>query len=271
MSAFRHAVRLTSFRFRQRATRLFIGPSIVILCVIGYLGDPTLALAERLALTGILVIGCYTLQSFASSLLGRAVIPKGPVPLCYHTASVVLSAPLVAVFVWLVLDGLAGRQFVGQLGWPVAILFVALVCICVTALELNLYPRLFPDWGLFTPMRRGGAAPTREETGSGLRFVSIGGQRFRADRLRTVRSRDHYLEVEVEGGGVTLVHGRMRDVARDVPAEYGRQVHRSWWVSYGHVSAVEGGDNRKRIVLVDGRTVPVGPSYLAALSRSLPI
>lgn len=269
MGAIRHGARITAYRFGLRITWTAIAFGALILSGIGHLGDASLPFANRLAYTALLVAGSYALQSFASGFLGRLAISSGPIPLCYHTASVVLAAPVVTVFVWLVVDVVFERSFVGSFGWPVAVVFVALVCICVELLELNLYPRFFPDWGLFRPMQRTQTANTAGPPAS-VPFVTIGGQRFRADRLRTVHSRDHYLEVKLEGGRVFMVHGRLRDLVAAVPKEYGGQVHRSWWVSYAHVAALEGTLKRKRLVLTDGSNVPVGPRFVSALSHTIP-
>lgn len=82
--------------------------------------------------------------------------------------------------------------------------------------------------------------------------------------VSTVKSTDHYLEVNCDGA-VSFVRGRMKDAVSHLADADGLQVHRSWWVARGSVDRVETRGRDKVIVLHDGRQIPVARSRVQAL------
>lgn len=86
----------------------------------------------------------------------------------------------------------------------------------------------------------------------------------RRGRLLALQSDGHYLRVHTDAGS-DLVLYRLSDAIRELGAEEGAQVHRSWWVAGRALS-----DERQREVLrlVNGLEVPVSRSFrLAARER----
>jgi hypothetical protein len=84
-----------------------------------------------------------------------------------------------------------------------------------------------------------------------------------------VQAQDHYVKVFTPLGS-RLVLMRMSDASGDLGGLNGMQIHRSWWVSIGHVLSLEkpaGGG--PRLTLRNGITVPVPRSRVVAVRRAL--
>lgn len=77
--------------------------------------------------------------------------------------------------------------------------------------------------------------------------------------LICLQMHDHYLAVHTTAGQ-QLVLCRMDDAARELHG-LGQRVHRSWWVAYAAIAAVRRHNGRLRLILHDGREVPVGRTY----------
>lgn len=82
----------------------------------------------------------------------------------------------------------------------------------------------------------------------------------------SVSVRDHYVDVRTALGEHALLL-RLSDAIKELDGVEGAQVHRSHWVARAAVAAVERGQGRVRLRLVDGRAVPVSRGRLADLSR----
>lgn len=73
---------------------------------------------------------------------------------------------------------------------------------------------------------------------------------------------DHYLEVFTTEGS-TLILMRFSDALAELDAADGLRVHRSHWVSRGHVTGATRRNGRTILRLTGGREVPVSRGYLA--------
>ena len=82
--------------------------------------------------------------------------------------------------------------------------------------------------------------------------------------LLALQAEDHYLRV-ITSAGSDLVLVRLADALRELPESAGMQVHRSWWVGFAAVTAVEREPGRMYLRLANGLQVPVSRTYQAAV------
>jgi hypothetical protein len=75
---------------------------------------------------------------------------------------------------------------------------------------------------------------------------------------------DHYVRAHGPSGSA-LILMRMRDAVAELDGTAGLQVHRSWWVASDAVESVERDEDRLRLRLVNGMTVPVARSQVGAV------
>ncbi|MGZ5182027.1 MAG: LytTR family DNA-binding domain-containing protein [Ramlibacter sp.] len=87
-------------------------------------------------------------------------------------------------------------------------------------------------------------------------------------QLLALQAEDHYLRV-ITASGSDLILMRMADALRELDAQPGLQVHRSWWVAHEAVSGVRRDGGKTMLVLSNGQQVPVSRTYLPAV-RSAP-
>jgi len=85
--------------------------------------------------------------------------------------------------------------------------------------------------------------------------------------LLYIKVEDHYLRVQTRLGSDLLLL-RMSDAVAELDPEFGRQVHRSYWVAQRAVVGVERDGHRVRLVLTNGATIPVSRTYLSALRKA---
>lgn len=84
-----------------------------------------------------------------------------------------------------------------------------------------------------------------------------------------LESEDHYVRVHTRLGS-TLVHMRLSEAIAMLDPALGAQAHRRWWVATAAIAAAEQAGGQLRLQLVNGLSVPVGRTYLAAVRASLP-
>ncbi|NSY40829.1 LytTR family DNA-binding domain-containing protein [Leisingera sp. ANG59] len=107
-----------------------------------------------------------------------------------------------------------------------------------------------------------GQEPAEQQAGdaaagfNGAAVVVLGGQPFRLDQLRYVKSEEHYLRISAGDSELTL-RGRLADLLAQVPQEAGLQPHRSWWVARDAVAGLKRGGQSDLLLLADGSEVPV--------------
>lgn len=100
------------------------------------------------------------------------------------------------------------------------------------------------------------AALPQAEGPNGTAVVVLGGQAFKLDQLRYVKSEEHYLRISAGDSELTL-RGRLADLLAQVPQEAGLQPHRSWWVARDAVAGLKRGGQSDLLLLADGCEVPV--------------
>jgi hypothetical protein len=72
----------------------------------------------------------------------------------------------------------------------------------------------------------------------------------------------HYLRV-VTTKGSTLVLYNLRDAVDELPADFGLQPHRSYWVAFRHLQRLVRREGKAYLALSDGSTVPVSRRRLS--------
>jgi DNA-binding LytR/AlgR family response regulator len=88
-------------------------------------------------------------------------------------------------------------------------------------------------------------------------------KRPRGRRL-IARMEDHYVRAHTAAGS-TLILMRLRDALAELAGLAGRQVHRSYWAAEAAVAHIDRADERIRLVLRNGLTVPVSRRHLPEL------
>jgi len=86
-------------------------------------------------------------------------------------------------------------------------------------------------------------------------------------RLLALSAEDHYLRVHSDQGNVLILR-RLADAIAELPADAGRQVHRSHWVAQTAVQRVEREGARLVLVLTNGLRIPVSRTYRLAVQES---
>lgn len=82
--------------------------------------------------------------------------------------------------------------------------------------------------------------------------------------IYAVQAEDHYLRIHSDrGSGLILMP--LSQALKELEGLEGAQTHRSWWVSRAAVRAVERGNGRATLTLVNGLKVPVSRRYSRAL------
>ena len=82
--------------------------------------------------------------------------------------------------------------------------------------------------------------------------------------LVALETEDHYLRVHTSGGSA-LILMRMADAVAMLDPRLGAQVHRRWWVAEAAVKVLRTADQKLSLELADGRVVPVGRTFAAAV------
>lgn len=113
---------------------------------------------------------------------------------------------------------------------------------------------------------RAAAAPVlpeaeRDEAGAGLPTVPLPRIVMRLEPglrgpLVALSVRDHYVDVQTRAGRGTVLM-RLGDAVAEVGPVEGAQVHRSHWVAWDQVTAVEKGEGRLALVMAAGPAIPV--------------
>ena len=84
--------------------------------------------------------------------------------------------------------------------------------------------------------------------------------------LISIAVRDHYVDVTTRQGQASLLL-RLSDAVREVSPDEGTRVHRSHWVAWDAIEAVEIRDAKMMLRLWGGRHVPVSRTYKTALEE----
>ena len=126
----------------------------------------------------------------------------------------------------------------------------------------------FPQWPLAL-VPDASSAPQADAAESAADTPPSFANRLPADfgRLLALCSEDHYVRA-VGQNREMLILMRLRDALAEVSAMPGLQVHRSWWVARDAVARSERDGREARLILVNGRTVPVSRDRVAALREA---
>lgn len=106
----------------------------------------------------------------------------------------------------------------------------------------------------------GGAESAATPTPEFLRRAS----NLRAEDVLALQAEEHYVRI-YSRDGAELVQCRFGEAAKEMPAELGLQVHRSWWVAESAVRSARRGSRRWQLDLVADVAVPVSDSYVSAV------
>ena len=85
--------------------------------------------------------------------------------------------------------------------------------------------------------------------------------------LIALEMEDHYVRAHTPAGS-TLILMRMRDAVAELTGVDGAQVHRSWWVARGHVTATDRDGRNVRLLLTGGIEAPVARGQLESLQAA---
>lgn len=85
--------------------------------------------------------------------------------------------------------------------------------------------------------------------------------------LIALEMEDHYVRAHTPAGS-TLILMRMRDAVGELGDMEGAQVHRSWWVARGHVTAANRDGRNLRLLLTGGIEAPVARGQVEALQAA---
>ncbi len=83
---------------------------------------------------------------------------------------------------------------------------------------------------------------------------------IKADEVIALEAQEHYVNVRTDQGN-ELIYTRFSDAIRQMPAELGAQVHRSWWVADRAVVSAHRATRRYRLQLGDGTEIPVSDKF----------
>ncbi len=118
-------------------------------------------------------------------------------------------------------------------------------------------------WLIIDRKAHGSSVAVEAETKSVPEFLQRTSSLGTEDVL-ALQAEEHYVRVYSKGG-TELIHYRFGKAAKEMPAELGLQVHRSWWVAESAVRSAQRGSRRWQLDLVTDATVPVSDSYVAAV------
>ncbi len=85
-----------------------------------------------------------------------------------------------------------------------------------------------------------------------------------AEDVLALQAEEHYVRI-YSADGSELIHYRFGKAVKEMPAELGLQVHRSWWVAENAVRSAQRGSRRWQLNLVTDVAVPVSDSYVAGV------
>lgn len=107
--------------------------------------------------------------------------------------------------------------------------------------------RTVSDGGLSAPPAIGPAFLTRLPAHIGQDIIAL-------------KAEDHYVRVTTTSGEALVLY-RFTDAIKDMPAQLGQRVHRSYWVSAAHIQDIQKFDRRYEITLSNGQSVPASATY----------
>jgi hypothetical protein len=86
-------------------------------------------------------------------------------------------------------------------------------------------------------------------------------------RIIWIEAQEHYIRINTENESRMVLH-RFADAIRELPASAGMQVHRSHWVCFADIKALNREGQRLKLLLSSGDYVPVSRSYRQQVEES---
>jgi len=184
------------------------------------------------------------------TLTGSLRVRRLLVPL---TGAALVALPATGVVA--LANGLSG------IGWPQSILTLfAQVALLLAAISVPVYA--------WADLNETAAPPPATDASlpSGLALFQARLPRPFSGRLLCLEMQDHYLSVHTTTGSMMILC-RMEEAARELEG-LGLRVHRSWWVATEALEAIERDGQKLTVRLTDGRRIPVGRTFRAALKSA---
>jgi hypothetical protein len=244
----------------KRSYLLAIGIGFVM-AIIAPLQTDHIPVLPRMVYWQILMVSGATLGLGVTELVERwGRLRKWP------WAEVPLIGILIALPLTMIVMG-AGAMFFGtqssgvfRFGYNFAI--TALISVAITALGhmINGDKPVVAQ----APAQASAAATTAEPIPTN-RFAERLPLPLRSLPIVALQAEDHYLRVHLADGQSALILMRLSDAIAELPAEIGKQTHRSWWVAKNAVRATSKSDGRATLMLDHAIEAPVSRSYYKAL------
>ncbi|SOB79104.1 transcriptional regulator, LytTR family [Sphingomonas guangdongensis] len=227
------------------------------------------------------LIGYWTIQMAAWLVLSQVVtwiLAQLPAMRARSVVQQRIAAVILAALPMMVVTGIANNMISGWQPEPseVAELFVSITLIGGAYTFLA-------DW-LMTDMLDAHAEPTSGSTALPFAVPDVAGDgasdaaaadnalidrlppHIRSDIL-CLQVEDHYVRVHGHHSSA-MVLMRFSDALRGINHLPGAQVHRSWWVATGAVTALRRNGRTAQLTLSNGTAVPVSQPYLAFAVRT---
>ena len=258
-----------------RTVLILIGLFLATFTITGPMGTHDLTWTQRLTYFSMIAALCkpFCYANYVVVLYLTRYWP--PFWIAVAVAGGMLVASLPSAIIVYAVDTLIRTQ-VPSYGLPKMYLFVAssmLLCSFLTHYQIGQRLRSGPA-----------ASPSTAPAGEHILPGSAGGRAFSpaaADRavaelpsqflhrlplevgrdIIYLKMSDHYVEVVTTAGRCTILM-RLADAVTEL-GDQGVRVHRSYWVAYPHVDGWQRRNQRTRLRLTGGHTVPVSRTYLS--------
>jgi len=143
-------------------------------------------------------------------------------------------------------------------GLTPAFAYVAVIAITLVIMVMTYRNFVFPEDAAV-------GAPGGDRPG-GLFFRHL--SRELGHELVSLSKQDHYLEVTTAAGRELILH-RIADAAAELHDYPGLRIHRSHWAALSAMTGLERDGSSYRVVLSDGRRLPVSRPYLPEVRKAL--
>jgi hypothetical protein len=211
---------------------------------------------HRVVFWALVVVGMISLSSLAITMIGR-LLGQGP-----RKRDLVVAAGAVALVLTVPISAFAGGQagisleiVTSHVSETTAFLFLtALALMSIRHLGLAPQPAVLPQMG-----------PAAAADVSDMPRVVARLEPHLHGALLSLTGRDHYVDVRTTAGtGAILM--RFSDAMAEVAPVEGAQIHRSHWVAWAAIEAIER-EGGKLVVVTGAERLPVSRSYRQALAE----
>jgi hypothetical protein len=252
---------------RRIAIDLFLITAIgVVLGLVGPFGSAAMSPGPRLFFwVAFTVAGYLIFRPVSAVARWAAEETRLPQWLAVVLVALVASLPLAAAIAF-ALGGMAVTDFWFGSRFPLLYGQVAAVGIAIHILMMLLRPEVASRQPVeeLEPLAAAPSLVLEQEAGTGFlrRLPPALGR-----DLLSLQMQDHYLQVQTALGS-TLLLMRFRDAVAELEG-VGIQVHRSWWVAYSAMEALDRDGRSIRLRLRGGSLVPVSRACLPAVREAL--